>query len=94
MGFLTQPWHHINAAWVAMLSFSILFAVSVLDEKAVRADIDWNFLISFGTLISFGNVISGSGLSEIIAITVKHYAGGHSRKGESWKSLKKELCIK
>ena len=73
MGFLTQPWHHINVAWVAMLSFLILFAGSVLDEKSVRTDIDWNFLISFGALVGFGTVISASGLSEVIASGIKPY---------------------
>src|SRR6266568_4407969 len=45
-GFMTEPWHHINGAWVAMASFLILFAGAVVDEKSVRKDIDWNFLIS------------------------------------------------
>jgi di/tricarboxylate transporter len=66
-GFLTQPWHGINGAWVAMLGFFILFGCSVLDEKAVRSDIDWNFLISFGALVGFGNVMSSSGLTSLIA---------------------------
>jgi len=73
LGFLTQPWHHINGAWVAMLCFLILFASSVLDEKAVRADIDWNFLISFGALVGFGNIISASGLTAFIAGAIKPY---------------------
>jgi branched-chain amino acid transport system substrate-binding protein len=73
LGFLTQPWHHINVAWVAMLSFLILFGSSVLDEKSVRTDIDWNFLISFGALVGFGMVISASGLSEVVANRMKPY---------------------
>jgi branched-chain amino acid transport system substrate-binding protein len=75
MGFLTQSWHHINIAWVAMLSFLILFASSVLDEKSVRADIDWNFLISFGALLGLGAVISASGLGEAVASGAKPYLG-------------------
>ncbi len=75
LGFLTQPWHGINGAWVAMLGFFILFGTSVLDEKAVRADIDWNFLISFGALVGFGSVISSSGLTNIIAKETSPYLG-------------------
>jgi len=81
MGFLTQSWHEINGAWVAMLCFLILYAGSVLDQRNVRSDIDWNFLISFGALLGFGNVIASSGLSGIIANGVKPYleifAGSH-----------------
>lgn len=73
IGFVTQPWHHIDIAWVAMLSFLILFASSVLDEKSVRADIDWTFLVSFGALMGFGAIISECGLAEVIASGVKPY---------------------
>jgi branched-chain amino acid transport system substrate-binding protein len=72
-GFMTQPWHKIDVAWVAMLSFLILFASSVLDEKAVRSDIDWNSLVSFGALVSFANIISETGLITIIANGIKPY---------------------
>ncbi len=73
LGFLTQPWHGINGAWVAMLGFFILFGTSVLDEKAVRTDIDWNFLISFGALVGFGSVIASSGLTPLIEKGVLPY---------------------
>jgi branched-chain amino acid transport system substrate-binding protein len=80
LGFLTQPWHGINGAWVSMLGFFILFGTSVLDEKAVRSDIDWNFLISFGAMVGFGNVISSSGLTNFIAkgaISYTEYFAGN-----------------
>src|SRR6185369_3323234 len=66
-GFLSQSWHGVNPAWVAMGSFLVLCFGGVLDEKSVRSDIDWNFLLSFGALIGFGAVISTSGLSSVIA---------------------------
>ncbi|HWI41628.1 MAG TPA: SLC13 family permease [Verrucomicrobiae bacterium] len=66
-GFITQPWHGVNPAWVAMSSFLILFGGGVIDEKAVRSDIDWNFLISFGALVGFGSMISASGLAALAA---------------------------
>ena len=67
LGFVTEPLHGINSAWVAMMSFLTLFVTSVLDEGAVRRDIDWNFLISFGALIGFGGLISASSLPNITA---------------------------
>ncbi len=70
LGFLTQPWHRIGGAWVAMLCFLILYGSSVLSESAVRSGIDWNFLISFGALVGFGSVISSSGLTGVIADAV------------------------
>jgi anion transporter len=72
-GFLTQSWHHIDGAWIAMLCLLILFATSVLDQTTLRTSIDWAFLISLGALIGFGNVISASGLPEIVAGAAKPY---------------------
>src|SRR5208337_1107677 len=72
-GFLTQSWHHIDGAWIAMLCLLILFATSVLDQTTLRTSIDWAFLISLGALIGFGNVISASGLPEIVAGRSKPY---------------------
>ena len=72
-GFLTQSWHHIDGAWIAMLCVLILFGTSVLDQATLRNSIDWAFLISLGALIGFGNVISASGLPEIVAATAKPY---------------------
>jgi len=70
LGFITQSWHHVNGAWIALTSFFLLFAFGVLPEKSVRSDIDWNFLLSFGALVGFGGLISSSGLSGVMAVHV------------------------
>jgi branched-chain amino acid transport system substrate-binding protein len=67
LGFLTQSWHQINSAWVALASFFLLFSWGVLNDKAVRAEIDWNFLLSFGALVGYGGLISSSGLGSMAA---------------------------
>jgi len=56
-----------------MLSLLILFATSVLDDKTIRAKIDWAFLISLGAPHRFGNVISVSGLPQIVAQEARSY---------------------
>jgi branched-chain amino acid transport system substrate-binding protein len=66
-GFMTQSWHHINGAWVALASFFLLFGFGVLNERSVRSNIDWNFLLSFGALVGFGGLIANSGLGSVMA---------------------------
>jgi di/tricarboxylate transporter len=78
IAFATQSLHQINGAWIAMLSFLLLFAGNVLDEKSVRCDIDWNFLISFGALVGFGSLISTSGLTGVFATKLHPYLLGIS----------------
>ena len=74
--FLCQPLHGINSAWIAMVSFLVLFGFNVLDERSVRSDIDWNFLISFGALVSFGAIISDSGLTALAAARITPHLKG------------------
>jgi len=78
VAFASQSLHQVNGAWIAMLSFLILFASGVLNEKSVRSDIDWNFLISFGALIGFGSLISASGLTGIAAEKLRPWLLGAS----------------
>ncbi|OPX88690.1 MAG: Inner membrane protein YbhI [Pelotomaculum sp. PtaB.Bin013] len=73
LAFLTQPWHNINTAWIAMLAFLILCGCSIMDEKSVRSDIDWNYLIAFGSLTGLGNIMSSIGLTAVIADKVEPY---------------------
>jgi branched-chain amino acid transport system substrate-binding protein len=67
LGFLTQSWHHVNSAWVALTSFFLLFSWGVLQDRAVRSEIDWNFLLSFGALVGYGGLITSSGLGSTAA---------------------------
>ncbi|HIJ86253.1 MAG TPA: cyclic nucleotide-binding domain-containing protein [Desulfuromonadales bacterium] len=78
VAFASQSLHQINGAWIAMLSFLILFASGVLNEKSVRTDIDWNFLISFGALVGFGALISTSGLTDVAAAKIRPWLLGAS----------------
>ncbi|MBC9782940.1 anion permease [Heliobacterium chlorum] len=67
LGFLTQSWHHVDGAWVALASFLILYSCSVLTDKTIRSDIDWGFLITFGSMLGFGNAMKDSGLTEALS---------------------------
>ncbi|MZP30462.1 cyclic nucleotide-binding domain-containing protein [Heliobacterium undosum] len=67
IGFLTQSWHHIDSAWVALVSFLILYAGAVLNDKTIRSGIDWGFLITFGSMLGFGNAMKQTGLTDALS---------------------------
>lgn len=79
LGFLTQSWHHVNSAWVALASFFLLFSWGVLQDKAVRSEIDWNFLLSFGALVGYGGLISSSGLGSMAAEQLAPFLSGFGK---------------
>ena len=66
-GFTAETWTGVSGAWAAVLAFVLLYAFSVLDDRSVRSEIDWSFLISFGALLGIGKVISESGMTQTIA---------------------------
>ena len=66
-------WHHVDEAWIAMSGFVVVFATSVLEEKAIRSDMDWSFLIALGAMVGFGDILTESGLTTLIVNTIKPY---------------------
>jgi branched-chain amino acid transport system substrate-binding protein len=77
-GFAAEKWTGVNGAWVALLAFVLLYSLSVLDDRGVRSEIDWCFLVSFGALLGIGKVISESGITRMLAQVVAPWLGSVS----------------
>ena len=56
LGWMTEPWHGINAAWLALSAFCILVGRGVLDRAALRNGIDWSFLLFLGMIFSLSDL--------------------------------------
>ena len=65
-GFMTQPWHGVDPAWVAVLATGVLAATRVLTVDTLRA-VNWNFALLFGVLISLAAVFKSTALDRWIA---------------------------
>jgi len=65
-GFITEPLHGINPAWVAVLASGVLAATRVVTANTLRA-VNWNFALLFGVLISLATVFARTGLDRWIA---------------------------
>ena len=66
IGFITEPLHGINPAWVAVLATGVLAATRVVSATTLRA-VNWNFALLFGVLISLATVFSQTGLDRWVA---------------------------
>jgi len=73
-GFMTQPLHHIDPAWVAVLATGILTATRVITLNTLRA-VNWNFALLFGVLISLATVFGRTGVDRWMANEVAAAAG-------------------
>jgi DASS family divalent anion:Na+ symporter len=58
IGLVTEPWHKINAAWVAGAGLLILGGLQILDANGFRSGINWSFVIFFGAITSLGEVFT------------------------------------
>jgi anion transporter len=65
-GFITEPLHGINPAWVAILACAVLAATRVVTTDTLRA-VNWNFALLFGVLISLATLFARTGLDRWIA---------------------------
>ena len=65
-GFMTQPLHGVDPAWVAVLATGVLAATRVLTVDTLRG-VNWNFALLFGVLISLAAVFKSTGLDRWIA---------------------------
>jgi DASS family divalent anion:Na+ symporter len=74
IGFMTQPFHGMDPAWVSVFATGALAATGVANLNTLRA-VNWNFALLFGILISLANVFSRTGLDRwmaerIVAVSV------------------------
>ncbi len=56
-GWVTAPYHQIDAAWIAMIGLAILLATNLLDRETFRAGINWDFLFYLGAVLSLTSVV-------------------------------------
>ncbi len=70
IGWMTEPLHGINAAWLALGAFCILMGRGVLDRSALRSGVDWSFLLFMGMIFSLSDLTvrvgAGAWLSQLL----------------------------
>jgi anion transporter len=66
VGFITQPLHGVDPAWVAVLATGVLAATRVVTVDTLRA-VNWNFALLFGVLISLATVFKHTALDRWMA---------------------------
>jgi DASS family divalent anion:Na+ symporter len=66
LGFMTQPLHHVDPAWVAVVATGVLTGTRVVTVSTLRA-VNWNFALLFGVLISLAIVFERTGIDRWMA---------------------------
>jgi anion transporter len=61
-GWITFPYHEIDAAWIAMIGLALLLATDLLDRATFRSGINWDFLFYLGAVLSLTSVVKHLGV--------------------------------
>ena len=69
VGFVAQPLHGVDPAWVAAFALAALGAGRVI-EGSTLTSVNWNFVLLFGMLASLANVFKSTGLEQWIGASV------------------------
>jgi di/tricarboxylate transporter len=75
LGFVTQPLHRIDPAWLAVLALAVLAAGGVVTADTLRG-LNWNFALFFGMLASLSEVLAVTGVDRWLAALVGDVTGG------------------
>lgn len=66
LGFVTQPLHGADPAWVAVLALTVLAATGVVTAGTLR-EVNWSFALLFGILASITDVFAGTRVDRWLA---------------------------
>lgn len=71
--WVTESWHGISSAVVALIGMCILLSTGVLDRKDFRSSIAWESVIFIGCSTGLGSVFSGAGITDWVSTTFAPY---------------------
>ena len=74
-GWITQPWHGVDPAWLTLAGLCLLLATQVLDRTALQAQVDWSFLLFMGMAFSLADLAAHVGADAWFAIRARDALG-------------------
>lgn len=78
LAWLTQALHGIDPAWIALAGLCVLLGTGILDRQAIRAEVDWPFLLFMGMVFSLADLTVQVGADAWFARVVRPALGGAS----------------
>jgi anion transporter len=66
-GFLTEPLHGVNGAWIGVAALVVLAMGGGVDATMLRSGVNWPFLVFFGAITSLATVFASLGIDAWLA---------------------------
>jgi di/tricarboxylate transporter len=74
-GWITQPWHGVDPAWLTLTGLCFLLATQVLDRTALQGQVDWSFLLFMGMAFSLADLAAYVGADAWFAMRARAVLG-------------------
>ena len=74
-GWITQPWHGVDPAWLTLAGLCLLLATQVLDRTALQGQVDWSFLLFMGMAFSLADLAAHVGADAWFAMRARAALG-------------------
>jgi di/tricarboxylate transporter len=74
-GWITQPWHGVDPAWLTLAALCLLLVTQVLDRTALQAQVDWSFLLFMGMAFSLADLAAFVGADAWFAMRARATLG-------------------
>jgi anion transporter len=68
LGWLTNSFHGINEAWVALAALLVFLLTGILDRESFKNKIDWGLILFFGVLNSMAAVIDSLKVDDLFMV--------------------------
>jgi len=69
-GFLTEPLHGVNGAWLGVTALVVLAVAGIVDANMLRTGVNWTFLVFFGVITTLSVVFAALKIDVWIAARV------------------------
>jgi di/tricarboxylate transporter len=78
-GWITQPWHGVDPAWLTLGGLCLLLATQVLDRTALQGQVDGSFLLFMGMAFSLADLAIHVGADAWFAMRARRSATSRAR---------------
>lgn len=92
IGFVAQPLHGANPAWVAVLALAALAAAGVVTAATLR-EVNWSFALLFGMLAGIADVFSSTHVDQWLARGIARLIGDLATNPALFVAVLTILCL-
>ena len=92
VGFSTQPFHHVDPAWIGVLALAVLAGTGVLAANGLST-INWSFALLSGILTSMSDVFADTQLDKWLAGIATLTVGGLASNPVAFIAALTVLCF-